>query len=119
MSGCVLWKGRRSPNGYGRVGDGGYAHRAAYEAVHGAIPNGFHLHHTCGVKACVNPEHLEALTAEQHASRHAPTHCKHGHEFTPENTYHYDRRPWPMRGCRTCRRAAVHRYKRRQRDRTS
>lgn len=30
------------------------------------------------------------------------THCKRGHEFTPENTYHY----LAQRHCRTCRRAA-------------
>jgi hypothetical protein len=32
-------------------------------------------------------------------SRKAITHCKHGHEFTPENT-RIDKRGW--RSCRTC-----------------
>jgi hypothetical protein len=42
------------------------------------------------------------------------THCKHGHEFTPENTHISIRRGRPVRICRTCQRAANNaRYARR------
>lgn len=42
----------------------------------------------------------------------ARTHCPHGHEYTPENTYiHTQRDGYRRRACRTCRRnrAAEHR----------
>jgi hypothetical protein len=35
------------------------------------------------------------------------THCKNGHEFTPENTYHYR----GLRHCRACNLSNVRRYK--------
>jgi hypothetical protein len=38
---------------------------------------------------CCNPEHLEAVTQVENLRRQqmAITHCRRGHEFTPENTY--------------------------------
>jgi hypothetical protein len=41
-----------------------------------------------------------------------PTHCKHGHEYTPENTF---QRADGARVCRTCRRRADSAYAQRQR----
>lgn len=43
------------------------------------------------------------------ASRKRPTHCKHNHEWTPENTYVNPTTGY--RDCRTCIREAVHKYK--------
>lgn len=43
--------------------------------------------------------------------RKRPTHCKRGHEFTPENTYTY---PNGLRSCRTCARAAEAKRKERR-----
>lgn len=92
------------------------AHRFAYEERNGPIPDGFHLHHACGERSCVNPDHLELLTASEHTKRHHPvkshrlnrmprTHCRRGHEMTPENTYAWeDRRTGRMqRQCVRCR----------------
>ncbi len=56
--------------GYGGVGDT-YAHRAALEAVNGPIPAGFHVHHRCCQRDCVNPAHLQALSAADHRALHA------------------------------------------------
>lgn len=57
---CHLWTGRPSRNGYGRVKYGGkadYAHRYGYELIHGPIPEGMVIRHTCDVKLCQNPAH--------------------------------------------------------------
>jgi hypothetical protein len=60
-TGCHLWTGARNPAGYGRLKVGKRmvkAHRFAYEAFVGPIPNGLHVLHRCDTPACVNPEHL-------------------------------------------------------------
>lgn len=60
-TGCRLWSGSLHENGYGRVKVGGvkwYAHRAAWVAYRGAIPDGLMVLHSCDVRACVNPGHL-------------------------------------------------------------
>lgn len=44
-----------------------------------------------------------ATPSEQRKNQAPRTHCRHGHEFTPENTYIDPK--YGGRGCRTCRRA--------------
>ena len=39
------------------------------------------------------------MTPKEHKQEHKVTHCKHGHEFTPENTYINQNK----RLCRKCR----------------
>ena len=55
--------------------------------------------------ACVNPGHIEAVTNQENVRRGAAavTHCRNGHEFTPENTYLTPRDGY--RQCRACSRA--------------
>lgn len=63
------------------------------------------LDHLCRITLCCNPEHLEPVTQAENIMRGiAPsafnavkTHCKRGHEFTPENTYIQ-----PSNGGRVC-----------------
>lgn len=107
MSDCILWKDGTNPNEYGRLhrtAVKGLAHRVAYEEAHGtAIPKGFDVHHTCRVRACINPAHLELLEHKEHAKlygRAAKTHCKHGHPFDEENTIKVK----GGRACRACKR---------------
>jgi hypothetical protein len=39
------------------------AHRAYYEERYGPLPSGVQLDHLCRTPACVNPEHLEPVSA--------------------------------------------------------
>lgn len=60
-SGCWLWQGAKKPNGYGNMtwaGKSLIAHRAAWLAFHGPIPEGMQVCHHCDTPACVNPGHL-------------------------------------------------------------
>jgi len=60
-NGCWLWQKKLLSNGYGRLkveGRDVSAHRAAWAAWNGPIPNGLCVCHRCDVPACVNPEHL-------------------------------------------------------------
>lgn len=82
MSDCVLWTGVVNANGYGRRGPV-LAHRFIYEQQVGPIQPGHLLHHRCGVRACVNVEHLVPMTRDEHNRLHlARTHCKRGHART-------------------------------------
>jgi len=65
---CWNWTAARKPNGYGAFWDGerlAYAHRFAYEATSGNIPDGMQIDHTCHSRTCVNPSHLRVVTAKQ------------------------------------------------------
>lgn len=46
-------------------------HRSAYEEAYGEIPAGMQLHHLCGIRQCVNPEHLAVMTPRQHNQIHS------------------------------------------------
>lgn len=121
---CWIWGKPEYKNRYPRIKIGDdipVAHRVAYEVWIGPIPEGYDIGHKCHDEAaalglcaggdfcihhlCCNPEHLKAephganllsspLTAA--ARNAAKTHCKRGHEFTPENT-------GVKGGCRFCR----------------
>lgn len=109
--GCWLWTGYVE-GGYGRYGHGAerLVHRLVYIELVGPIPEGLELDHTCRVRACCNPDHLEPVTHAENvrrgeglaAQQARQTECKRGHPFTPENTYTY--RQGRSRRCRTCRR---------------
>lgn len=108
-SGCWVWTGAVDGNGYGRLRIGGElfcAHRAAYEMIRGAIPEGLQLDHLCRNRLCVNPAHLEPVTHQENVKRGkhpSRTHCLHGHERTPENTYVLKRKGGKlMKNCRIC-----------------
>lgn len=64
-NGCWIWTGAIHKTGYGQVkwkGKSTVAHRVVYELVKGLIPAGLVLDHTCNVKLCVNPDHLDLVT---------------------------------------------------------
>lgn len=107
--GCWLWTGSSSgAEGYGQYFVGGKgsrnanrtqykrAHRVAYEALVGPIPEGMQLDHLCRVPSCVNPAHLEPVTQQENIRRGrgpsvaglrnaAKTHCSRGHAYEGNN----------------------------------
>ena len=107
---CWEWSKGLNANGYGTFHAQRRthaAHRHAWEILVGPIPEGLVLDHLCRNRACVNPDHLEPVSHVENVmrgygamARHARMDtCKRGHEFTPENTYHYR----TSRFCRACR----------------
>jgi hypothetical protein len=120
---CIIWEGKARVDGYGRKRVGGrkqvLAHRYVYEREVGPVPEGMTLDHLCRVRDCVNPAHLEPVPFRENVLRGVgptarnahKTHCEHGHEFTPENTY---RRRDGGRDCRKCGVERTRRYRERQ-----
>lgn len=40
-------------------------HRVSYEAAYGPLPPGEQVHHRCGRRSCVRPEHLQLATGRE------------------------------------------------------
>lgn len=118
-SGCwhIVAKGGRArlkkpnDNGYVFARAKVRGHRHFYEKLVGPIAPGLEPDHLCRNRACCHPGHVEPVTRKENLARgeqaqSRKTHCKHGHEFTPENTLLW--KNWlggPHRVCRTCNRA--------------
>lgn len=113
-SGCWLWVKSVGSHGYGNAcinGRAGTAHRYAFEAFKGNIPDGFEVDHLCKNRRCVNPEHLEAVPKalnirRQHSGSEDLALCPRGHDrsFTTK-----DKRGWPV--CSKCKAEAQRRYR--------
>ena len=105
-SGCWEWTGCSS-HGYGLMKINSKmigVHRFIYEYFVGKINHALQLDHLCRNRKCANPDHLEQVTLKENLRRginhnRNKTHCIHGHELTPENTYGVIN----PRKCRTCR----------------
>lgn len=80
-----------------------YAHRVAYAHLVGPIPDGMQLDHLCRNRTCVNPDHLEPVSAQENVrrARALVTACPQGHPYDATNTRMYQGR----RYCRACRAA--------------
>ena len=70
---CWEWKAASHPEGYGRkwwMNKTRYAHRLSFCLFKEDILPKMEIHHTCGNPKCVNPNHLEAVTSNQHHEIH-------------------------------------------------
>lgn len=114
VGGCWKWGAVvHTRTGYGRFwldGRQALAHRVAYELFVGPIPAGLQIDHLCMVRDCVNPDHLEPVTARTNTLRSnvargegsAVTHCPKGHPYAGDNLYLNPNRG-NRRGCKACR----------------
>lgn len=116
-SDCIEWIAGTNEHGYGIFFISKSprrrfvrAHRWSYEHHVGPVPEGLDLDHLCRNRACVNPDHLEPVTARVNLLRgESPsalnakkTHCPAGHAYAGSNlSVNSD----GNRVCRTCRRA--------------
>lgn len=119
MSGCWLWTGAITADGYGRFYDKRThsAHRYSYQKLVGEIPQGLHVDHKCRQRSCVNPDHLEPVTQAENTRRGIGaqrtrefcakiTHCKRGHELSGKNlrlqNLRQNGKVYVSRACKIC-----------------
>ena len=114
VSGCMVWTGDKTSNGYGRMvvdGKRKRVHRLMYERVNGEIPDSMVIDHVCRNRLCCNPEHLRVVSNRENilsgegiaAKNAAKTHCVKGHELSGHNLVIKTRKNrMPERVCRKC-----------------
>lgn len=111
---CWMWQKYISPDGYARTCYQRFfpnvtgAHRISYSLFRGPIPEGMVIDHLCRTRSCINPDHMEVVTAIEnnrrgiyptHTHRNGrKTHCKRGHPFNKKNTIMVQ----GSRQCRAC-----------------
>lgn len=127
---CWPWTGSIDAKGYGQatVGARGSvvrwrAHRLAFVALRGPIPDGLVVMHSCDNRRCVNPKHLSLGTVANNNDdmmrknrfrnhQTAKTHCANGHALSGANLRITKR---GFRVCVTCQRAMNNAYGQRKR----
>jgi hypothetical protein len=113
-TGCLLWTGAKTKDGYGQVWVPGVGvrrvHRVVWEHFNGPIPEGLVIdHRICRNRACAAIAHMEVVSprlntlrgATVTAQNAARTHCPAGHELAGANLVaSHLKHGW--RQCRTC-----------------
>lgn len=126
--GCWKWDAGKQSSGYGVfwvAGDPVLAHRWAYEASVGTIPEGLCIDHLCRNRACVRPSHLEPVTMRENILRGKgatainarKTHCPQDHPYSGENLwFKKSKGRRDQRACRQCDRDSSKRYQAKLRE---
>lgn len=124
---CLVTTGYIDSKGYGRIrghnGKTSRCHKVAWELYNGPVPEGLELDHLCKQRDCFEVEHLELVTHTENIRRgrnyqREQTHCKRGHEFTPENTYLQTLRTgYIARACKKCMLLRGQKWREEQNDR--
>lgn len=123
-SGCWLWTGTLTSDGYGIFTWGGRrerAHRAAWKLTGRVIPEGLVIDHLCRVRCCVNPDHMRVCTIGEnvragiHRNRRK-FRCDSGHDFDAKNTGIEVVNGATWRYCRACKLRRMRATRERQRN---
>lgn len=75
---CWTWTRALSSAGYGRFAVNGYrwyAHRLSHTLAFGPIPGGLDIDHQCHNRACVNPDHLRAVSRKENLENQSGSHA--------------------------------------------
>lgn len=117
LTGCWLWVKTLNINGYGVYSDPRpkmhyvSAHRRSYELFIGDLDSNLTIDHLCSVRRCINPDHLEQVTARENLMRSSnhvslkakQTECIRGHELSWMGRQN-------RRFCRTCQKQRSKKY---------
>lgn len=98
---CWNWNGTVNINGYGHLNikiDNKWTnvltHRVSFKIFNGYLTEGLVIDHKCRNRLCCNPDHIREVTPQVNSTENSTsmgavnivkTHCKKGHEFTPDN----------------------------------
>ena len=105
-TGCWLWQGPLDRDGYGSFYFRRFnrrAHRVGWFLANGPIAQGLVVNHTCRNRHCVNPQHLQLVTASENAlkdSSSAP--YVNSQKKTCPRGHPYDRQYGRQRYCSIC-----------------
>lgn len=105
---CHLWVASKKPAGYGQItfkDRPRYAHRVAWIAKNGEVPEGAELDHICRNRGCVNPDHLRAVSHMENMQNQPGFNvCKRGHDMSDNALVYYRENGSRKRMCRECNR---------------